>query len=156
MSLSISGDASSQISQDGALTIRDTANWFPDIPDPRLSFIGVESSESAESNVLSPLSVAALSGRLETQDLHHFHKITVRIGEGGNIWGLDIFFADERHTLGLGVDGIISQELLSFEMNPGGEHMVSADVLYMCNGLLLGFKVIYTLRIMPFNLAELC
>lgn len=141
MSLSISDGTQNQFGLDNTPTLRDSVSWFPDIPDQSLSFLGVKTLETAKSDIQFPLSIAAPSGRLEYHNLQHIHKVTARIGDGGNIWGLDITFPNSPHAIRLGVDGVISEEKLTLKMDPSVEHITSIDALYLTNRWLLGLKV---------------
>ena len=62
VSLSISGETVCQASSDRALAFRDIAVWYPDIPNPCLSFLGIDSLHLVGSDVDKPLSVVVLGG----------------------------------------------------------------------------------------------
>ncbi|KAG8413801.1 hypothetical protein J3459_012480 [Metarhizium acridum] len=85
--------------------------------------------------------MAAFGGRLEYQSVQHIRGIMFRIGDGGNIWGLDFYFTDEQQAIRLGVDGVSSEEKFHFIMDPGGEHIARIVALYPINGGLRGVKV---------------
>ena len=141
VSLSISGDIGGQTNFNGDLAFRDKALWFPDIPSPRLSFLGIDNLRLLKSDKGRPLFLAILGGP-EGQHLHHVLEIRAYLGDGGNLWGLDVYFVDELEPVRLGVDDVTSEETLAFKVNAaGGERIATVDALYMNNGSFVGLKV---------------
>ncbi len=93
MSLSIAdgGEVGESYAENDTLNLRDSALWYPDIPDERLSFVGVPKPSLAQLDVRHPITLIVLGGRVDHfDDSRQLVAVTSHLDQEGNISGISI------------------------------------------------------------------
>ncbi|KAH7122101.1 hypothetical protein B0J13DRAFT_156355 [Dactylonectria estremocensis] len=113
---------------ESALSVRDTAVWFPEIPDQSLSFLGPKqpTTDSAHRIPLSTLMFGGLNG----QHLSEVHSIQVWTGSERwkSIVAIDVSFTTSRKTIRLGTPKMPSQIALARNKYSDEESIHEDDV----------------------------
>lgn len=86
------------------MPLRDSAVWYPDIPDPSYSIIGIDPPGHGRGG---PITIALFGGS-NGKDLGKVCRISVRFaveyGQGEALLGLKVSFSDGRDGIALGVE----------------------------------------------------
>lgn len=130
---------------DAQVSLRDTALWYPDIPHPALSFLGVP--EKRISKPPPPEEVpfsfeifGGLSGE-STSDVTNIAVRTREFGDCLDTLSIAVNFRNRETAAELGLQGAETAPSHDFTIDgPGGERITSLDKFH-AYGSLLGFKV---------------
>ena len=142
VSLSVSTGSQRHTEQGNILDLRDSTLWFPDVPEPHLTLLGVQKIPSSDQDQGLPLSVVIFAG-IGGQDWQHISGITVLILDDEVLVAIEVSLSDGCTPVRIGLDTTDAEtERFDFEIDgPGGERITAIDASYTTEPRFVGFRV---------------
>ncbi len=121
--------------------LRDTALWFPEIPDPCLLFRGVEPFRTPDAQQDLPINLCIFGGN-DGQYLQYVLGITVWNGQYDVLLDLEVSLSTGYKPGRLGQRKSESNDKTEMVLDgPGGERIIGLDAFYTEAGWFMGFQV---------------
>ncbi|KAH8889263.1 hypothetical protein GQ53DRAFT_807867 [Thozetella sp. PMI_491] len=140
VSLAVNSSQKTQIAPGSAISARDTALWYPDIPPLSLSFLGV-SEHLHQSDPYQELPLCfKLFGDLDGECGQTLTGITVETRAPDQVTSIIISTA-QRGATRLGLEGNQSENTHEFPIDGAGGELIASFETYHSYGQLLGFTL---------------
>lgn len=124
----------------GGLSCLYNTRWFPSLPSPDLTLLGVDCTDDRQLDTEGPIVLSLLDG--PRQDLRRITGIVVSLDDMVNIWSIEFSYPSGTKPVRLGMVGDAASETYRLDLDhANAEYIRGIKTYYIRGERLLAFEV---------------